>query len=305
MTRFREILIATDIERPARAALRCSFFLAEQFHASLHVVHAWGPPEGTRGDVHTSRQRRGERALREQGLRERLDAIVREVPTSSPGRATTEIVDRPLAAAVLACAARQKADLVVLGSTPGQSPRFGALDTTDQEIAREALCPTLTVPHASSAPLQRVQRIVLPLDGRPLAIAVDWAAAFARHFNAVVELLRPGAGNGSDRRTALDRCAIETEEALRVEGVAVEHRVEDRGSDLTECVLERIQRGGCDLVVMNTEWDERGHCAVAHVRRHAQIPVLAIHPRARDESYMRYGAARDGAGRSEAAGIGP
>lgn len=269
----REILIATDIERPARAALRCAFFFAEQFHASLRVVHAWSPSEvPSRKDAGASR-RRHESALSEQHLRERLNVIVGEVPTAAPGCATTEIADGPAAAAVLACAHRDKSDLILLGSTLSTAPVFSAGHTIAEQLTREARCPVMSVPHAVNRPL-RCQRIVLPLGGCAMASAVEWAALFARRFSAVVELLDVRAGCESS--VARDRSELDVEDAFRAAGVAVEHSGDDRDGDLTERVLRRIDRGGCDLVVMDTQWSDAGDRAVAGVRRCGDTLVLSL-----------------------------
>jgi nucleotide-binding universal stress UspA family protein len=280
MATVHEILIATDIERPARAALRYSFFLAEQFHASLHVVHAWTPWEVAPPNTEVPRQQKSERALSERRLRERLNAIVHEVPTAAPGCATTEIVDGPPAEAVLACSARQKSDLIVLGTAAESAPIFGTGEAIAQQISHHAWCPVITVPHRAGSS-SRLQRIVLPLEERTsMARALEWAAIFARHFRAVVELFGPRTDSTSESHAALDHCRRHAEEALRVAGVAVEHHAsDDVGRERWECVLGRLKKGDCDLVVMTAQsTTDGGRCSVVSVRRSSGVPVLSVRP---------------------------
>lgn len=285
MAAVHDIVVATDIERPARAALRCAFLIADQFHASVHVVHAFSPgAKLPRNPGMASRQHPVD-AL----LRGRLEALVREVPTGMPGGANVEIIDGPVAATVLTYASRQKSDLIILGSSRPGAPIFGAPRTIAPEISRGAACPVLTVPDDASAPLQRLERILLLVGETSMERATQSAALFAWRYRAVVELLHPAVDSDSHAAAALRRRELEVEEALRVAGVAVERRVDSTVPDPARCVLTRLEQGGCDLAVMSMDRRDTGECAVATVRRCSNVPVLSVCPDVSDGNFARHG----------------
>jgi len=278
MIAIRELLCATDIERPAHAALRYAIFMAERCHASLHVVHAWAHLEHEHTTEPGTRAQRSERALSEQGLHARLDAVVRAV-SPTPGRATTHIIDGKLPAAVVDYAERHKSDLILLGSTLGAEPYSASLGTLAQQVGHAALCPVLTVPHDTALPDLRVQRILLPIElEHSMVSTTEWAAHLARRFGAIVELVcaPPGANADSDR---LEGKRGATEDTLRLAGVAFEQSASATGKDLTSRILKRAQHGACDLIVMATGSRDLRQCsALASVRRASVVPVLAVRP---------------------------
>jgi nucleotide-binding universal stress UspA family protein len=285
MATVHEIVVATDIERPARAALRCSFLIADQFHASVSVVHAWSPGAGLPRNPGMARQQPPVDAL----LRRRLEALVREIPTGMPGCASVEIVDGPAAATVLTYASRQKSDLVVLGSSSHAATIFGAPHTIVRDVSRGAPCPVLTVPDTASAPLQRLERILLLVGETSMELATQSAALFAWRFRAVVELLHVAVDSDSRSPAAPRRRELEVEEALRLAGVAVERHVDSTETDPGRCVLTRLEQGGCDLVVMNMDRRDTGECPVATVRRCSTVPILSVCPDVSDGSFARHG----------------
>jgi nucleotide-binding universal stress UspA family protein len=278
MIAIRELLCATDIERPAHAALRYAIFMAERCHASLHVIHAWAHLEREPASEPGTRAQRSERALSEQGLHARLDAVVRAV-SPTPGRATTHIVDGKLPAAVVDYAERHKSDLVLLGSTLGAEPYSASLGTLAQQVGHAALCPVLTVPHDTALPDLRVQRILLPIElEQSMVTTTEWAAHLARRFGAMVELLSAPLGANADA-DRLDGRRGAVEDTLRLAGVAFEHNAGASGKDLTSCILKRTERGACDLIVMAIGTRDLRQCsALANVRRASVVPVLAVRP---------------------------
>lgn len=284
MSGVREIVVATDVEHPARAALRCSFSIADQFHASLRVVHATPPETGPERSTGLPRHALLDGTV----LRRRLDALVREIPTGVPGCATIEIVEGPPAATVLAYAARRRSDLIVLGSSQHVSPVFITQHATGQLIARDARSPVLTVPHDARMPLQRLERIVLLVGEAPMERATQSAALFASRFRAVVELLHPAVDSGSDSPAALRRRGQEVAETLRLAGVAVEHRVGPAEADSARCVLARLEQGGCDLVVMSLERCVADESTIATVRRSSVVPVLSVCPEDSGGTFVRH-----------------
>jgi nucleotide-binding universal stress UspA family protein len=275
MIALREMLCATDIERPALTALRYSFFIAEEFHASLCVVHAIGSssevPARDAASTNPSRDRRIERQTSERRLTERLDAVVRAVPTGVPGRASTRVVEGNVTRAVLKSAEQQRADLILLGSNPSSAFVWNALEPVAQQITRSTFCPVMTIPHHSGSSAFHVKRIVLPLGrvGYKDLATTQWAALIARRFGAVVELLQAGEG--------LDGWRHDVEDALRRAGVGVEVSRCGVGRTLADSVLSRIEQSRCDLLVMSVlSHDSARFSVVDNVRRQSVVPVLSV-----------------------------
>jgi nucleotide-binding universal stress UspA family protein len=265
MTAIREVLCAMDVDRPPRGALRYAFLLAEEFRASLRVIHARGPAEQTPRPIAQPRERRSNELLVQ------LDAVVRTIPTVAQECATTHVVDGNVVHAVLASSSRHKSDVIVLGSTPRSAQVWKIVEPVAQQIASGTLCPVLTVPQedSDSEPL-RIQRILLPVEraSRTKSGATEWAALFARRFGAVVELLHTD-GCDKDRNDAAER--------LRAAGVPVTFTGCVARASLADCIMKRIEQAHCDLLVMGTALRHSAHFSVvANVRRSSTVPVLSI-----------------------------
>lgn len=279
MALLRQILCATDIEQPARAALGYSFFLAERFHASLDVVHVAAAVETARSVSYLPQAERIERLTFDQHVRERLDALVRTVPTGIPGRATTHVVDGQLPQAIADSADRLKSNLILLGATLRSTSAWHTHEPLSTKLATITLCPVLTVPDAighSAAP--RLERILLPVEPASSITpgVTDWTALIARRFGAIVELLTPAGDH-------LDRCRAEIEDALRTAGVSVQTASCPEGESLTDAILTRVHQARCDLVVMTfvAPNSTLGRApaqtnTVTDIRRRGAVPVLSV-----------------------------
>jgi nucleotide-binding universal stress UspA family protein len=265
MIGIREVLCAMDVERPPRGALRYAFFVAEEFRASLRVIHARVPAART----HEPGAQPGEHRSNE--LLVQLDAVVRTIPTVAQACATTHVVDGNVVRAVLTSSSLHKSDMIVLGSSPHSAQVWKIVEPVAQQVTSGTLCPVLTVPQGSSGsePLQ-VQRILLPVEraSRTKSGATEWAALFARRFGAVVELLYTD-GCDKDRSDAA--------ELLRVAGVAVTFTGCTARAGLADCIMKRVEQAQCDLLVMGTALRHSAHFSVvANVRRRSTVPVLSI-----------------------------
>jgi nucleotide-binding universal stress UspA family protein len=279
MITIRKLLCPTEIERPARSALRYSFFIADGFHAALDVIHAAGSEP--RRDVPTINEQPPAQLRRESTLCQQLEAIVRAVPTATPGRANTHVMDGGLAVATLAFCASHGSDLILLESElePDWSLTMSDVRGPIDDIAHRASCPVLTIPKKAASPAPRIARVLFPVGSASSADgALQLAAAFAQKFGATVELLRIR-DPGLNADVLPESCFWEIQDGLRLAGVPVEHSARE-GSDATDCILSRIDAGGCDLVVMGAQ--SRGSAAedragtIAKVRRKSWIPVLSL-----------------------------
>jgi nucleotide-binding universal stress UspA family protein len=294
MRTIENILCPIDVERPSNAALRYSFFLAEAFYASLDVVHARGTPdllEDPRFSSVSPRYPKSENLMRE------LGTLLRAVTTSVPGRAAAHVVEGGALSAILRSALRFQSDLIVVGSRFEASPTWLFGSNVGEQLAYAAACPVLSVPERAPPSALRVRRILLPVaSGRSATLLVQWTAAFARRFGATVELLNvhrdPGPHSGAEHPGAAFE---ELREMLRVAGIGVENGGSVRGGAF-EGILERMESGGCDLVVMAAE--PRGKRMsvtqpglTATICRHALIPVLSVRGADSGSAVARLGSA--------------
>ena len=274
MIAVREVLCATALEHPARAALRYSFFVAERFNATLSVVHARDFVQGGRPNAYVSGQRRYEQLATELHELEQLDAVVRSVPTAGPGRATTHVVDGNVVDALVTCADRYHADLVVLGNSLRRASSSEHEESVAGRIGDRVLCPVLTVPHTKASSLLRIQRILCPVQMLPGGTkdVIAWVVLMARQFGAIVEVLH-------DRAAEQASYHDDVEDALRVAGVATTRSACARGARLSDIALQRVADGRCDLIVMSaTAADGEPSAALASIRRDCATPVLSVPP---------------------------
>jgi hypothetical protein len=216
---------------------------------------------------------RTEHVLTTQRLRERLEALVRAIPTGASGRATTHVVEGNVADAILSRSARKRADLIVLGSLPRDAPRE-QLESIAGYLTQRAPCPVLTVPPRAAGPVPRLKHLLLALEAGPtIGLSVEWTAYWARRFGAVVQLLyreRP------DFAGAQAMYRDEIEERLRREGVGIERTDTEPESRMAERIIERAESGRCDLVIMSAVPRDSEVHALEDLRRRAVLPVLSV-----------------------------
>jgi hypothetical protein len=217
---------------------------------------------------------RTEHVLTRQRLRERLEALVRAIPTGASGRTTTHVVEGNVTDALLSCPAQKRADLIVLGSLPREAPREERLESIAGYLTQRASCPVLTVPPRASGPVPRLKHIVLALEPAPtVGLSVEWTTYWARRFGAVVQLLyRERAGAAGAEAMYRD----EIEERLRREGVGLERTDTEPESRMAERIVERAESGRCDLVIMSVVRRESEVNALEALRRTAVVPVLSV-----------------------------
>jgi nucleotide-binding universal stress UspA family protein len=291
---IQRILCPLDIESPACTALRYSFALADRFHASIDVVHAWAPRAS---QPFESMQARLGELLSEQRVHERLEKTIGNVVSGIPGRATVHVVDGAAAAAVLSHSRRYKTDLVVLGSRRnGEAVPEFALGVGEQ-IAFQAGCAVLSMCEvAEPKTLPRLQRILLPVDfSAATPAALDWAAALAIEFGARLRLLFVRDPSASVLETGFATHLVETRslpserfelrlhelhQGLLRRGAHVDDVVLADGS-VPDCVLAQAAAQGCDMIILGAHArsgrpGREMQGVIARVRRASPIPVLSV-----------------------------
>lgn len=288
MITLRELLCATDLEKPARAALRYSFFVAEQFQCPLHVLHVWETNESQRPNTYVSGAERMERAVAAHALRAQLDVVVRAVPTGAQGRATTHVAEGRLAETLLGFAERQRADVLVLGNEALETSAGGPRESLAERLMHRTACPILTVPAFDLAVVPQVKRILLALSPTSTQVA-DWFVLLARRFDAVVQIFHRETSR-PDGAALSARLRREVEDALRRAGVGVESTFAAAGPQFGEQVLSRAELGACDMIAMSASLRGEGDLGVlAEVRARSAVPVFSVRDVAPDRLFVDSG----------------
>lgn len=139
---FSRIVCATDFSEPAEAAWRAAQDLARTHDADLVLVHAFVDlptyPEVAIGQVHVVWEE--QRRWVQQQLDERVAAA-----RSRGIRARASVVTGSAAEAVVDAAARERADLVVVGTHGRTGIERLMLGSVAERIVRTAACPVLVI----------------------------------------------------------------------------------------------------------------------------------------------------------------
>jgi nucleotide-binding universal stress UspA family protein len=147
VVRIATILVPTDFSPDAEAALEHAIDFARMFGARIHLLHAWyiAPqaatpwsysfPAGLIEEVRQDSQRR-------------IDAL-RDKVKARGIEASGEISGEPPSLAITACAERQKADLIIMGTRGLTGVKHVLLGSVAERTLRFAPCPVMVVKAAS------------------------------------------------------------------------------------------------------------------------------------------------------------
>jgi nucleotide-binding universal stress UspA family protein len=298
---IRHMLFPTDFSEHAAAAWPYATGLAKEGGAVLHVLHVVVPPpiaaspngsalvpanlaDELLDQARASLEERA-RSARELGVEARTHATL--------GAASSEIV---------AYARDQRIGLIVMGTTGRTGLAHVLLGSVTERVVRQAPCPILAVRHSASpertaptaAALPQLRRILVPLDGSPLAeAALPGVVALARRHGAEIVLLRvahalalPGPNLVEAQVSVVQEAEAYLAEVLRrlgAEGVLASSAV--RYGRTPEEILDDIRVRRPDLVAMSTH----GRTGLTHlllgsvaeqVLRASPVPVLLFPARA-------------------------
>jgi nucleotide-binding universal stress UspA family protein len=148
MSRFHNILVATDFSQTAEDAVAAAAELSRSNHAQLHLLHVVPEvqiPYAIEPVVFDVSEivRQGIAAGREQ-----LAALALRHPTD-PGLLTTDVVNGVPAAEILRYAAAHAIDLIVLGTHGHGFLQRLLIGSVAERVARHAPCALLLVPHVT------------------------------------------------------------------------------------------------------------------------------------------------------------
>lgn len=146
MARFTRIVVPTDFSDTSDSALEYARTLAETFHASLHLVHAFDDPYAA-GALAPEVYGAVPAELRESALRAAERHLQERLPADQQQRVrgSTSIVMGAPAAAIVKYAADHGADLIVMGTHGRGGVAHLLLGSVAEKVVRTAPCPVLTV----------------------------------------------------------------------------------------------------------------------------------------------------------------
>jgi len=305
MTAIRRILCATDLSAASEPAWEEAERLAALLKAELRLLHVvpvvpvplegYFPP-----DLYQEVMEGGEREARE-----RLERLLGDRGDRS--LAVTPRIERGAPAArILAVAAEESADLLVLGTHGRTGLDRLVLGSVVDRVTRTAPCPVVTVRVGRAAPGSRpLARLCYATDFSPTARAAwPYAVALAEAAGATVDLLHVTPQPVPDRLLSLEalgrmaRLLREQGEAQAAEFLADCPLARERvhaaivSGDPAEQILHWVEARSTDLVVMGTHgWSGLVRWMLGSVAHHviqlAPCPVLTVGPQGREHGAMR------------------
>lgn len=148
MIAMKHILVPTDFSEPSAIAIKYAKAFAEQFGATLHVLHVveesafvytWTSPEGSL--VVPNMREEMEKSAREQLVR-----VVSENELDKYHARLITIVGSPFVE-VVRYAKKENIDLIVLGTHGRGAIAHMLMGSVAERVVRKAPCPVLTVRH--------------------------------------------------------------------------------------------------------------------------------------------------------------
>jgi nucleotide-binding universal stress UspA family protein len=263
---IERVLYPTDFSETARQALTHALFLAEEYEAQLHLLHAvvlheYDPndPEHQFPEPRELLRRMFEVADSEMArmLSDREGTSLEIHEAKRKGFAAGEVI--------LDYAAEIDADLVVMGTHGRRGPTRLLLGSVAGEVVRGAKCPVMTMSHREKPqPIEAFERILVPVDfSEHSETAVRYAEDLAGRYQAGLQLLHvvevptypyfyvPPEEEYIQTRRKRANEALE-EFAATALGSAVEYSTYVTDGRAGSEIVEFSARNGSDLVVIST-----------------------------------------------------
>ncbi len=192
MLKIKKILFPTDFSDSAKQALDYALFLAEQFEAELHllhavVLHAHDPEENGGGFPEPTEilSRLFEIADSE------MAQILKRNDSKTFSLKEAKVRGFSAGSVILEYAGDHDIDLIVMGTHGRRGPARIFIGSVAAEVVREADCPVLTIhKQESDKTVGRVETILVPVDfSEHSAKAVTYAKEIAETTGARLQIL--------------------------------------------------------------------------------------------------------------------
>jgi len=187
MSTISKIILPVDFSKRSQGAARMAEALAEQYSASVHMVHVLPPayfdvPAMEAGGAAISELAQS----RKKSVQHELDQyLCSELPGFKPVRT---LLEGDPAAELVRYAHEEKADLIVIPTHGYGTFRRLLLGSVAAKVLHDADCPVWTGVHLEDAPaVEKIQfrTVVAAIDLGPQSEnTLEWAASFANKHNA-------------------------------------------------------------------------------------------------------------------------
>jgi nucleotide-binding universal stress UspA family protein len=276
MSDIHEILVAVDFSGGSNSALDYAALIAKKLGANLHVIHVWQVPEFVPRSERTSEATLAyfRKALEDQASRE-LAELVRDAKRR--GIAVTHAFTESgvPSSVIVDVAARQKYDLIVLGTHGRTGLAHALLGSVTEKVLRRAPCPVVAVRGSAPKGDAKIGRILAPVDysegsRRSLAFAADLARSCGAELDVVHVWDRPAyvpadtiVHAPGDTRRNLGELVRENAERQMRDFLAPFATARDGGAlelppnrllsgEPASTLIAELEKGGHDLVVLGT-----------------------------------------------------
>lgn len=272
---MKKILVATDFSDAARNAVQYAAGLAQQFNASLHLLHVFLEPAPAL-DVPVTWGYSVEAEQKEKTAQ--INAEAAALQASFPVQVTTDVIMGFTGESIADEADKQGADLVVVGMKGGKHSRFWGSNAVT--AIRKVTRPVLVVPEGVS--FSPLRRIVFSTDFKESVNyqAVDPLVLLAKQFGARIDIVHV-------QEEAEEMATEEIAGKLGLERAfeGIEHQfstiVDD---DVEEGIQSYTQNNPTDLLVMVVHrhgllnrWLGTSH--TKQMSYQTTVPLLVLHDR--------------------------
>jgi nucleotide-binding universal stress UspA family protein len=270
---MKKILVATDFSDAARNATRYAAALAQEFNASLHLLHVFLEPAPAL-DVPVTWGYTVEAEQKEKTAQIKAEADT--LQATFPVQISTDVIMGFTGDSISDEAGRQGADLVVVGMKGGKHSRF--LGSNAITAIRKVTLPVLIIPEGMAFTPPR--RIVFSTDFKESVNyqAVDPLVLLAKKFGARIEIVHVQE-EAEEMRTGEIAGKLGLERAFE----GVEHQfstiVDD---DVEEGIQSFTQNNPTDMLVMVahrhgllSRWLGTSHTKLMSYQ--TTVPLLVLH----------------------------
>jgi nucleotide-binding universal stress UspA family protein len=191
MSDIHEILVAVDFSEGSKAALDRAALIARQTGANLHVLHVWQAPEFVPAlDRSTDATLASISKLVEARAREEMDRFVTEAGVRGITIRHAFVEAGVPATAIVDAAARQKHDLIVVGTHGRTGLAHALIGIVAERVVRKAPCPVLSVRERAPKASLALRRILAPVDySDGSRRSLEYAASLALTFGAEIDVV--------------------------------------------------------------------------------------------------------------------
>lgn len=251
MKKIRHILFPTDFSEAARNAFRYTLMLADKLEAEILVVHAIYPQyEGMDLPVMATQATQKKIEVARSLLEAFVDASVEMVADELQNTATieTQVEIGSPASTIASLAARENADLVVMGTQGEHTTLEKLFGSVTSEVIQRTKCHVLAIPE--EATLDKLQIMAFATDLKEADPYMVW------EFTKILEPFTPilhcvHVESDTDLEKVLDMKDLEAFFSHHAPALQIQfHQM--KGQDLATALNEFAETFDVDLLVMTT-----------------------------------------------------